>query len=173
MEHQEAIAMIRHAALNSTQPVTWADLGSGSGVFTQALAALLTAGSRIIAIDDNAAALRQIRSGDAVSISTLAADFTQPLSLPPLNGILMANSLHYVKDKAVFLELLKSYLLPGGSILLVEYDLKKGNHWVPWPLPFEDAKMLFADAGFPHTEKISERPSVYNQSLMYSCICSA
>lgn len=173
MEQQQAIDMIRHASLNSTQPRTWADLGSGSGVFTQALAAILPAGSKIIAIDDNAAALRQIRSGDAVNISTLAADFTKPLSLPPLHGVLMANSLHFVQDKRSFLELLKTYLHPAGQILLVEYDLKKGNHWVPYPLPFEEAKKLFTHAGFSHIEKINERPSVYNDSMMYSCICSA
>jgi trans-aconitate methyltransferase len=170
MEQHEAIAMLRHPDLGSQGPGNWADLGSGKGVFTKALASLLPEGSRIFAIDTDGQALEKIPPGDAVSISTIQADFTRPLPLPKLNGLLMANSIHYVNDKKNFLQQVKQYLHPGGRLLMVEYDMTRGNPWVPYPLGFSAMQELLAASGFSAPEKIGERRSVYNRSTMYSCI---
>lgn len=159
--------MLRHPALGD-EPGVWADLGSGSGVFTRALASLLPDGSRIIAVDTDGHALAQIPRED--TISTLTADFTQPLSLPVLNGILMANSIHYVNDKISFLRKARQYLQPGGYLLMVEYDMVKGNPWVPYPIGFSAMQELLSRLGFSVPEKIGERRSIYNKSIMYSCI---
>ena len=59
------------------------------------------------------------------------------LSLPPLDGIVMANSLHYFKDREKILRHALSFLKLNGALLLVEYNVDSGNMWVPYPLSFE------------------------------------
>src|SRR5262245_4569513 len=86
---------------------TWADLGAGSGTFTLALASLLGPDGRVLAIDRDQSALDELRasasmrsSGDGAAIETAAGDFTDPRSLPDaqLDGLLLANALHFVPD---------------------------------------------------------------------------
>src|SRR5437773_9268666 len=90
----------------------WADLGAGEGAFTLALADLLGPGAHITAVDKDARALRAIGHG----IETRVADFTRPLDLHDLDGIVMANSLHFVRNKAPVLESVRDMLRPGGQI---------------------------------------------------------
>jgi hypothetical protein len=71
-----------------------------------------------------------------VTLHTRQADFTHPLDLPPLDGIIMANALHFVRDKRPLLQQLRGYLKANGRFLLVEYDTDHGNHWVPHPLAY-------------------------------------
>src|SRR5260370_14756439 len=78
----------------------WADLGAGEGAFTLALADLLGPGSHITAVDKDGGALRSIGHG----IETRVADFTKGLDLHALDGVVMANSLHFVRNKAPVLE---------------------------------------------------------------------
>ncbi|RZS70811.1 class I SAM-dependent methyltransferase [Pseudobacter ginsenosidimutans] len=170
MEQSEAIAMLKHPVLNYQKPSVWADLGSGSGVFTGALAALLPSGSSIVAVDMEEQALKKIQPYNGISITTMVADITKPISLPILDGILMANSIHYVKNKELFLDQLKQYLRPGGLLLIVEYEMEKANPWVPYPLGFSVMQGLLVKTGFTTPEKIGERTSIYNQAVMYSCV---
>ena len=80
-----------------------------------------------------------------------SADFTKPIDLPPLDGIVMANSLHFVKDKAPVLALVRDMLKPSGRLLLVEYDADRGNPYVPHPLSFDDVAHARGPSGFtPH-----------------------
>ena len=92
----------------------------------------------MIAVDRDRGSLRDLerslRPGGA-TVRTLAADFTKPIELPPLDGIVMANSLHFVKDKVPVLALVRGMLKPSGRLLLVEYDGDRGNTWVPHPCP--------------------------------------
>src|SRR3982751_2784835 len=101
MQIREAIDLIRFRPTDKEIQI-WADLGCGTGVFTKALAALLPAGSRIQAIDVDKNAMRQIPNEyEGVGIETSALDFTsEKITFNQMDGIMMANSLHYVKDKA-------------------------------------------------------------------------
>lgn len=119
----------------------WADLGSGSGAFTLALAELIGSTGTIHSVDRDAAALReQARVMRArfpgVTVQYITADFTRPLDLPPLDGIVMANALHFVRYKDDVLRQIRSYLKPGGRFILVEYNADQGNTWVPYPLSY-------------------------------------
>ena len=109
----------------------WADLGCGDGVFTLLLAELPPPSSKVYAVDRDAAALNvlQRKLGQvetAVNVHTLQADFTQPLDLPPLDAILMANSLHFVHDKEPVLRRICDLLRPGGCLVIIEYNIDDG-----------------------------------------------
>lgn len=99
----------------------------------------------------------------------LTADFTRPLDLPPLDGIVMANSLHYVKQKDVMLQLVRNYLKPGGRFLLVEYNADRGNMWVPYPLSYGSWETLARKNGFSSTQMLASVPSRFLGS-MYSAL---
>ena len=94
---------------------TWTDLGAGTGNFSWALAALLGPQATIHAIDRDAKAIRQIQqrlAQDApeAAIVPQQADITRPLDLPALDGVLMANALHFIRDQPAMLALAAGYL---------------------------------------------------------------
>src|SRR5439155_2442269 len=89
------------------------------------------------------------------------ADFTQRLDLPKLDGIIMANSLHYVRHKDLILQLIRSYLRPGGRFILVEYNTDRGNMWVPYLLTYRTWEMLAHQNGFTTIHLLSTVPSRY------------
>ena len=119
----------------------WADLGSGQGAFTLALADLLGPGAVILSVDRDERALQTQRQAmDArfpdASVEYRRADFTGHVDLPPLDGVLMANSLHFAQDKEPVLKEVAAWLRPGGRLLVVEYDSDRGNTWVPYPMSY-------------------------------------
>jgi ubiquinone/menaquinone biosynthesis C-methylase UbiE len=145
-----------------TRGGTWADLGAGTGAFTLALAELVGPGGNVIAVDRDRGALRDLeralRPGGA-TVRTLAADFTKPIELESLDGVVMANSLHFVRDKAPVLGLVHGMLKPSGRLLLVEYDADRGNAWVPHPMSFETWRALADANGFTGTRELASVPS--------------
>ncbi|MCL4508818.1 MAG: class I SAM-dependent methyltransferase [Chloroflexi bacterium] len=86
------------------------------------------------------------------------ADFAHPLGLPPLDGIVLANALHF-KDKGPALRTIFAALRPGGRLVLVEYDTDQGNRWVPFPCSFAPWRPLARGAGFADTRLLATRPS--------------
>jgi ubiquinone/menaquinone biosynthesis C-methylase UbiE len=164
MDHEDHVTLIRPAVEAAGPGGDWADLGSGWGAFTLALADLLDPGSAIYSVDRDRGSLREqeraMRSRfPAVHVEYIQADFTRPLDLPPLDGIVMANSLHFVKDKAPLVERLRGYLKPGGRFVLVEYNADRGNPWVPYPLSYSTWEALARRAGFTSTRLIGRVPS--------------
>src|SRR5665811_1109669 len=147
MDHRDHVGLIREGVLGGGK--TWADLGSGEGAFTLALADLLGPTGSIHTVDRDGRAVgvqvRALREAfPSVGLTPVVADFTLPLELPPLDGIVMANSLHFVRDKLGVLGLVRGYLRPAGRLVLVEYDTDHGNPWVPFPLSF---RSWVAEAG--------------------------
>jgi hypothetical protein len=93
------------------------------------------------------------------------------LPVPTLDGILMANSLHYVKEQVACIQQLKTHLRNGaGVFILIEYDTDRGNQWVPYPVSFARAQTIFGNAGFSKIEKIGERPSMYRRDSIYAAL---
>ena len=172
MDHSDHVRLLRDGVLGGGR--TWADLGSGEGAFTLALADLLGPTGTIVSVDRDHHALRvQAQAFQAafpgVRLSQLVADFTKPLELPPLDGIVMANSLHFQRDKLAVLGLVRSYLRPGGRLILVEYDTDHGNPWVPFPLSCRSWATLAAEAGFHDTQRLASVPSHFLGSI-YSAL---
>src|SRR5215472_7997396 len=121
MDHADHLDLIR----DGIAPGAWADLGSGWGAFTLALADLLGPGGRIVSVDRDGGALRRQREAmearfPGTAVEYVRADFTAGPTLPPLDGLLMANSLHFVRRKEPFLALARAWLRPGGRLVLVE-----------------------------------------------------
>ena len=165
MDHADHVRLLRDGV---TAGGVWADLGAGTGAFTHALAELLGPTGEVVAVDRDRGALRALeQSGrsSGAALRTLAADFTKPLDVAPLDGVVMANSLHFVRDKAPVLRLVRDLLKPAGRLLLVEYDADRGNEWVPYPMSFETWR-AFADAhGFTGTRKLASVRSRFLRAI--------
>jgi ubiquinone/menaquinone biosynthesis C-methylase UbiE len=164
MEHAEHVKLIEKGVPKGG---TWADLGSGRGAFTLALAQCLGTESHIYSVDLDRRSLDIQKTRMEVEfpkneVTYKQADFTRAvLDLPPLDGILMANSLHFIHDKDSFLERLLPMLKPEGRLLIVEYNTNEGNAYVPYPLTFIKWVGLSQQAGFARTELLATRPSSF------------
>jgi hypothetical protein len=171
MELQEAVTLIQTKEIVQEKQTVWADLGCGSGLFTRALSGQLHTGSTIYAIDNKISAFQNSSVSNDVIIKTLQSDFVHDdLHLQDLDGILMANALHFVRNKKQFIEKVTQLFRSVPVFLLVEYDTDTPNPWVPFPLSFTNLKKLFTDLGFHSVKKISEKKSLYRSGKMYSVL---
>ena len=172
MRPRDAIKMLADGDVGALGPTTWADLGCGAGTFTLALAELLAAGSLIHAMDRDARALRRIPAlRHEVAITTQAGDFiTTPWPFTGLDGILMANALHFVGDQAAFVRGCQPRVRPTHRFLIVEYDTDVSNPWVPYPVSRVRLADLFASAGYSSVRVLHTRPSVYQRAPLYSAL---
>jgi trans-aconitate methyltransferase len=173
MKLSEAIELISNSEVSTLDPSIWADLGCGSGLFTHALTQLLAPGSTIYAIDKDVSAWNKNSQEKNVTIKITAADFERDdLPLDHLDGIMMANSLHFVRDKIFLFNKLRQYMKTHGFFLIVEYDMDTANPWVPFPVSFQSLKQLFEKLPDGSMHRIHERPSVYNRANIYSALIS-
>jgi len=168
---EDARDLIAHSSLSAGGPQAWADLGCGDGTFTVALASLLPAGSTVHAIDtDSRASSRVPKHHREVTILTYAGDFTTfPWPFDALDGVLMANSLHYVREQAAFLGRIDG-ALRRRRILLVEYDTTRANAWVPYPISEARAIELFQSAGYGHSTNLGRKRSMYRRAEIYGLL---
>jgi SAM-dependent methyltransferase len=168
VDHPERVALLRDGVQGGG---VWADLGAGSGSFTHALRDLLPADAIIYAVDSDARAVAQLHAlalQAGATVSPQQADFTAPLDLPPLDGLLLANALHFVRQQAPLLAQLVTLLRPGGTLLLVEYDLALPRPWVPFPIAATAFGQLARSAGLIAPRIVGTRRSPSNGSVMYA-----
>lgn len=171
MKHTDLVALLREGVASAGG--RWADLGAGGGAFTFALADLLGPGAQITAVDRDASALRELASEmgrrfAATRLEVVVADFTRPLALSGLDGCVMANSLHFVRDKRPVLEAVRTMLRPAGTLIVVEYGADRGNPWVPHPFSYPSWERMSAEAGFQKTRLLGTYPSRFLGSLYSS-----
>jgi ubiquinone/menaquinone biosynthesis C-methylase UbiE len=169
VQRRDATEMLADSGIGEQGPMTWADLGCGDGTFTLALADVLASESVIHAMDLDASALRRIPSAySGVRISTHHGDFMkQPWPFMDLDGILMANSLHYVENQAAFIRACESQMKPRRRFLIVEYDMSEANRWVPYPISQTTLTTLFGSAGYS-VRMLHSRPSLYRRAPLYA-----
>jgi SAM-dependent methyltransferase len=118
----------------------------------------------LIAVDRDRASLRALRTAmerlfPGAHLDLVAGDFRDHLPLPPLDGILAANAIHFVREQTALLRQWREYLKPGSRLLVVEYDAAVGNRWVPHPLSFAALGPVARAAGFSEPVLIGARPS--------------
>jgi ubiquinone/menaquinone biosynthesis C-methylase UbiE len=177
MNHQDHVHLLRKGI--SQAGGIWADLGAGAGAFTLALADLLGPTGRIYAIDKDRNSLQQLERRMQIQfpetqVEYVQADFTYPLKLPPLTGIVMANSLHFVRKKDVVLQQVRQYLQSSptqtaGRLILVEYNADRGNPWVPYPLSYPTWEALAYRNGFTEVQFLESVPSSFLKEI-YSAL---
>lgn len=168
MDHADHIDLIREGV--ETRGGRWADLGCGTGAFTLALAELLGRDAHIYAIDREEHALSHLEERfehgfPGVDFHPLTADFRFPLELPALDGIVMANSLHFYKEKAPIVRTVRKLLAPTGRFILVEYNVDSGNTWVPHPISYRGWQAMAEECGFSTVRKIGSKPSSFLREI--------
>lgn len=162
-----AIDLIRPAV--DPKSKIWADIGAGTGMFTIALMDILESGT-IYAFDKNPHALWDLKSGPSVEIAVREGDFTMKIDLPQLDGVIMANALHYAKDHSATLENVLSCLKTGATFILVEYETHRPNPpWVPYPVSFEQFRTIAGRAGLSDIHLLGKVESVYGHDHIYAC----
>ncbi|MCO6493169.1 MAG: class I SAM-dependent methyltransferase [Phaeodactylibacter sp.] len=168
MTASDALTLLRPGI--SSPSGTWADLGAGTGMFTLALRQLLERGT-IYAVDKNPHVLWSIAGGGPVDVVVHEADFTHTLELPPLDGIVMANALHYVPDPVSALANILACLRPGAPFLLVEYETEQARPpWIPYPLPFRRFVEVALEAGLSQPKELERVASDYGHRYIYSAV---
>ena len=157
----------------------WADLGCGEGAFTLLLAEELGSGGSVVAIDRDAGAIDKLRialgknrAGSPASVDPRVEELTRLQKLPPLDGALLANALHYLPEPASVLGTVKKALCPGGRILVIEYDRSDSNRWVPYPIPVKALPQLALDAGIQPFEVRARVPSDFGR-MIYAAVSRA
>jgi len=167
MEIRDAVSLIEEAVGDSSG--RWADLGAGGGTFTRALADVLAPRSTIFAVDSDARALASLASG-VKGVITVNADFTSAFELPGLgadllDGVLIANALHFVRDAEGTLTQLVRRIRVGGKVVIVEYDRRAASRWVPYPIPSARWPELAELAGLSDPRVTATKPSEYSGML--------
>jgi ubiquinone/menaquinone biosynthesis C-methylase UbiE len=172
VNHADHVALIR-AGVDGAGP-RWLELGAGEGAFTLALAELLGSDGSILASDRDRRALDAAESAvrhrfPHTKIETRAFDYTDGIPDGPFDGVLAANTLHFVKNRLATLRDIRSRLAPGGRLVVVEYDADRGNPWVPHPFSFETWRGEATAAGYDEPRLIGRVPSRF-LGAMYAAV---
>lgn len=135
-----------------------------------ALAQLLAAGSTIHAVDRDHRALAGIPDQyDGVEVRKIVGDLNDAgLSLPTVDGILIANTLHFIRQQK---DLLTRLLSVTDCILIVEYERFLPNPWGPYPVGFQKFRKLCSRIGVQRVERFGTRPSQFG-GTMYSALAT-
>lgn len=173
MTHQEAYNFIEKSI--TPEGSIWADLGAGNGTFTYPISQLLGPEGKVYAIDTDAKVLNlnsKTIDPNYAEITAIQADFTQSLNaLPMLDGIFLANALHYVQDQVSFLQQIIYKLKPNGKLVIIEYDMDRKNPWIPYPISFERLKKIVQNVELTEPIELNRKSSVYNSEGMYLSLC--
>ena len=156
-------------------------MGSGNGAFTLALREVVGDQAQIYAIDRDASALRDLERSmtsrfPATALTTILVDMTSVTDIGPLDGIVAANSLHYLPRalQNATLRHWRTLLDPTGAIIVVEYGTDVGNRWVPHPFSFQRLDRMAQETGFDpptllHQVRSRFLGSIYAASLKPHC----
>lgn len=143
---------------------TWADFGSGTDAFTLALAEIVGRDAHLYSIDQQDSALRQQkqtmrRTFPELKVEYIVANYTKSLDLPNLDGIVMANTLHFQRHKDGVLQLVYRYLRPGGAVYPGVIQHRSGQSLGSHPFSYESWATMAHRNGFVDTQLLAIRPS--------------
>jgi ubiquinone/menaquinone biosynthesis C-methylase UbiE len=169
VDHADHVGLIRNGVEGAGR--RWLELGAGRGAFTLALADLLGSAARIVAVDRDAGDLADLaatmgRRFPEADLTTIVADFSRPLPVESgFDGLLAANSLHFVRDPGAVIDAVRPLLRPGARIVVVEYDSDSGNPWVPFPFSYWTWQAIAETTGLLDTRLIGRVPSRFLEAI--------
>src|ERR671917_2054142 len=107
VNHADHVQLIENG-IDRDRGGIWVDFGAGNGAFTLALRDIAGPDVDLIAIDRDRASLQTLdatmeRLFPGTRLRLLEADITGQLTLPPLDGIVAANAIHFVLDQTALL----------------------------------------------------------------------
>ena len=100
-----------------------------------------------------------------VPVRYVQSDFSRPLDLPLLDGVIMANALHFTREKDPVLKLIRGYLGRDSRMILVEYNVDRGNMWVPYPLSYSRFESLAPQVGLQRPRLLAAHPSSFLREI--------
>lgn len=181
MDHRDHVGLLRAGVLATAEAADapdgpasprprWLELGAGEGAFTLALADLLGPGATIVAVDRETRSLARLATElterfPGTTLETRRADFRETIPSGPFDGVLAANSLHFVDDPVPVLRRVASVLPRGGRLIVVEYDADRGNPWVPHPFSAARFPTIATAAGFTGAREIGRVPSRFLDAI--------
>jgi ubiquinone/menaquinone biosynthesis C-methylase UbiE len=102
-----------------------ADIGSGSGYFTLRLAHHVGPAGHVYGVDVNPDMVRhlnqRIRDGGLLNVSTILARPDDPLLPQAVDRFVIVDVWHHIEDQAKYLELMKTLLKPGGTVVMIDF----------------------------------------------------
>jgi ubiquinone/menaquinone biosynthesis C-methylase UbiE len=173
MTHDEAVAFLAAAGPWRGR---WADVGAGSGTFTRAMAEMIGPEGVVYAIDRDERAVVSLRAvaarGDtgAARVAAVRGDMRDlsaidELSGVALDGVLFANVLHFIRKPEDVLVSASRLLREGGRIVVIEYDRRLPNPWVPHPLPLDRLVEVARKARLAVPVEVGRRASAYHREM--------
>ena len=130
----------------------------------------------VYAVDRDATALRTLsrtsaRLSASAEVRAIVGDFTAAVELPPLDGVVVANALHFVPypDQPRVLGEIAARVEGRGPIVVVEYERRAANPYVPFPISFDALGALAAECGLDVPRLLATQPSRFRGSI-YSAI---
>lgn len=144
----------------------WVDAASGDGVFAETLIEQSPSTLLVIGLDLRLSAAERFRNAVCRVVNkgiALQADISSPLPVRSVDGILVANGLHFFQEKqqAEILENFAQALKDGGSLIIVEYNTARPTAAVPFPIPLQSMDRLLTTSGFEQAKNTSRVKSSY------------
>jgi ubiquinone/menaquinone biosynthesis C-methylase UbiE len=140
---------------------SFADIGSGTGVFTFPAAEIGGAQARIYAVDISPEMLDDIRAqiadkGTGNVIAVQSEDYDFKLEDAAADFILICTVLHEIGDKVRFIREAKRICKPGGKIAVIEFGETDTSFGPPLShrLPRTQVRSVLTEAGLYDTEAL-------------------
>ena len=173
MTHKDHVELLKKAVPENSGGV-WADIGSGDGAFTLALRDLAGPEVEIFSVERDRGRLESQKRNfqhefPGTSIHFMRTGVEDILILPPLDGLIMANSLHYFEHKEQILNKILRWVKSNGKFILVEYNSDQSNSWVPFPISFRTFEDFAPHVGLSEPRLISSVSSIFMQEI-YSAL---
>lgn len=138
-----------------------ADIGAGTGLFESALAAAVSPGGTVYAVDVDQALLDYIagraKELQVPNVRVILGKFTDPnLPVRTVDLALINDVLHHIQDRAEYLKNLAGYLKPTGRIAVIDFVPERGGHRNQPELQItnEQTAAWMAAAGLTRTEEV-------------------